>query len=170
MPKADQGFTLIELLVALTIAGILVLVGVPSLGSLMGEFRAQTASSQWQNDLAFARQAAAAYQTNVTICPLEAAAGCDGDWAAGYTVFIDVNSDGNLGTGDEVLQRRGAINSNDHVNSDAPTQFRFGEDGFTDDAGTLVYCPIDPESDSSRAVSVRSTGQTRQTTTGVDCA
>ena len=100
MVNLARGLSLIELLIALVIAAILITIGVPSLNSLLDRFRAENAASQWQTDLVYARQIAVAYQTNVTLCPRLSGAGCDGDWAAGYTVFIDVNSNGIVEAGD----------------------------------------------------------------------
>lgn len=169
MANRARGLSLIELLIALVIASILITIGVPSMNSLFDRFRAENAASQWQNDLVYARQVAVAYQTNVTLCPRLGVAGCDGDWAAGYTVFIDVNGNGNLEAGDEALQERSAIDPRDHVKADSPTQFHFNEEGFSADTGTLVYCPSSPDNPVSRGVSVSSTGQARQIRNGLNC-
>ena len=65
-----KGLTLIELLVTLAVAAILITVGAPAMTSILERFRAQDAVSQWQGDLVYARQVAAAYQTSVTVCPM----------------------------------------------------------------------------------------------------
>ena len=88
MSNLARGLSLIELLIALVIAAILMTIGAPSLNSLLDRFRAENAASQWQTDLVYARQVAVAYQTNVTLCPRSSDAGCDGDWAAGYTCLL----------------------------------------------------------------------------------
>ena len=169
MVNLARGLSLIELLIALVIAAILITIGVPSLNSLLDRFRAENAASQWQTDLVYARQLAVAYQTYVTLCPRLSGAGCDGDWAACYTVFIDVNSNGNLEAGDEALHQRGAIDPRDHVKPGAPPQFHFNEEGFSTDTGILVYCPSSPDNLESRGVSVSSTGQARQIRNGLNC-
>ena len=169
MMEQDDGLTLIELLVTLAVAAVLITVGAPALKSLLEQFRAQDAVSQWQGDLVYARQVAAAYQTSVTVCPLGGTASCDGDWSTGYTAFIDVNGNGALEVADESLHQRGPIDSRDSVNPNAPQKFRFNDEGFSEDSGTLVYCPGRPDNALSRGLSVSSTGQTRRLEDGLNC-
>ena len=164
-----KGLTLIELLVTLAVAAILITVGAPAMTSILERFRAQDAISQWQGDLVYARQVAAAYQTSVTVCPMGGSTSCDGDWTGGYTAFIDENSNGTLDAEDESLHQRSAINEKDHVNRTAPQQFRFTEDGFSEDSGALIYCPGQTDSPLSLGLSVSSTGQTRQLENGQSC-
>lgn len=165
----DNGLTLIELLVTLAVAAVLITVGAPALKSLLEQFRAQDAVSQWHGDLVYARQVAAAYQTSVTVCPLGGTASCDGDWSTGYTAFIDVNGNGALEVADESLHQRGPIDRRDSVNPNAPQKFRFNDEGFSEDSGTLVYCPGRPDNALSRGLSVSSTGQTRRLEDGLNC-
>ena len=164
-----EGLTLIELLVTLAVAAILITVGAPAMTSILERFRAQDVVNQWQGDLVYARQVAAAYQTSVTVCPMGGTTSCDGDWSVGYTAFVDVNGNGALDVEDESLHQRDAIDDRDHINPSAPQQFRFNEDGFSEDSGTLVYCPNETNSVFSRGLSVSSTGQTRQLVVGLPC-
>ena len=53
------------------------------------------------------------------------------------------------------------------LNLTAPQQIRFTEDGFSEDSGTLIYCPGQTESVLSLGLSVSSTGQTRQLENGL---
>ena len=52
-------------------------------------------------------------------------------------------------------------------NLTAPQQVRFTEDGFSEDSGTLIYCPGQTDSVLSLGLSVSSTGQTRQLENGL---
>ena len=169
MIDRDDGLTLVELLATLAVAAILITVGAPAMTSILERFRAQDAVSQWQGDLVYARQVAAAYQTSVTVCPMGGTTSCDGGWAGGYTAFIDVNGNGTLDAEDESLHQREAINDQDHINPTAPQQIRFTEEGFSEDAGTLIYCPGETDSALSMGLSVSSTGQTRQLGNGLSC-
>ena len=83
--------------------------------------------------------------------------------------FIDVNGNGTLDAEDESLHQREAINDQDHINPTAPQQIRFTEEGFSEDAGTLIYCPGETDSALSMGLSVSSTGQTRQLGNGLSC-
>lgn len=169
MVLLSKGLTLIELLVTLAVAAILIALGAPAMTSILERFRAQDAVSQWQGDLVYARQVAAAYQTSVTVCPMGGTTSCDGEWTSGYTAFIDENGNGTLDAEDESLHQRGAINDQDHINPNAPEQIRFSEDGFSKDSGALIYCPGQTDSPLSLGLSVSSTGQTRQLGNGQNC-
>ena len=169
MMRCVKGLTLIELLVTLAVAAVLITVGAPAMTSILERFRAQDAVSQWQGDIVYARQVAAAYQTSVTVCPMGGTTSCDGDWTVGYTAFIDVNGNGTLDAEDEALHQRDAINGQDYVNSTAPKQIRFTEDGFSKDSGMLIYCPGQTDSQLSLGLSLSSTGQTRQLENCLTC-
>ena len=169
MRRENKGLTLIELLVALAVATILITVGVPEMRSVLERSRAQDAVSQWQGDLSYARQAAAAYQTSITVCPLDSATRCSGEWSQGYTIFIDTNGNGVLEAQDERLHQRDPIKMRDAIGADPPQRFRFTEDGLSEDAGTLVYCAGSGADNAIRAVSVSITGQTRQIETSLAC-
>ena len=65
-----QGFTLLELLITLVIVVVLVAMGVPAMTELLDRMRTEDAVSRWQADLTYARQAAAIYNTIVTVCPV----------------------------------------------------------------------------------------------------
>lgn len=169
MGRENKGLTLIELLVALAVAAILITVGAPELRSMLERNRAQDAVSRWQGDLSYARQAAAAYQTSITVCPLNSASSCSGDWSQGYTIFIDANSNGALEALDERLHQRNPIDARDAIGADSPQRFRFTEDGLSEEAGTLVYCAGSAADDAIKAVSVSSTGQARQIETSLTC-
>ncbi len=77
-----QGFTLLELLITLVIVVVLVAMGAPAMTGLLDRMRVEDAVSRWQADLTYARQAAATYNTIVTVCPVGA------DSADGAAVLV----------------------------------------------------------------------------------
>ena len=179
-----QGFTLLELLITLVIVVVLVAMGAPAMTGLLDRMRVEDAVSRWQADLTYARQAAATYNTIVTVCPVGAdsadgaggagAGGaeksCADDWSRGYSIFMDGDGNGAVNEGDEVLHRRPAVDQRDHTRaSDGMTLIRFDTEGFTQTAGTLVYCPSDVASELSQGLVIRSTGQTRRAIEAVNC-
>lgn len=174
-----QGFTLLELLITLVIVAVMVAMGAPAMTGLLDRMRVEDAVSRWQADLTYARQAAATYNTMVTVCPVGAnsadgAGGaeksCADDWSRGYSIFMDGDGNGAVNEGDEVLQRRPAVDQRDHTRaSDGMTLIRFDTEGFTQTAGTLVYCPSDVASELSQGLVIRSTGQTRRAIEAVNC-
>lgn len=170
MGSKRQGFTLLELLVTLVIAIVLVAMGAPAMTDLVDRMRAEDAVSRWQADLTYARQAAATYNTVVTVCPIAADNTCAKDWSSGYHIFMDSDDNAAVDEGDEVLHRRSAIDQRDHtLASDGMTVIRFDTEGFTQNPGALVYCPSDVNSELSLGLVIRSTGQTRRAVTELTC-
>lgn len=94
-PTHQAGFNLIELMVVLFVAGILLGIGVPSMGNLISNNRIATASNDIAVSVHMARTEAVKRQANVTICPSttwgNAAPTCDlnGELDAGWIVFVD---------------------------------------------------------------------------------
>ena len=120
--RIQSGFTLYELMVTLTIAGIVLMVGIPS----MGEFRQNSRMTSTANDLHssfyLARSEAARSKAIITICasadsmvddpPISPS--CSGEFEDGWIVFVDDNlngivdaSDGNIAVdnGESILRR-----------------------------------------------------------------
>ncbi|MBY5981567.1 GspH/FimT family pseudopilin [Ferrimonas balearica] len=168
--RRNRGLTLVELMVALVIAAILLGIGVPALTDLSNRSRAQDAVATWYTDLNYARQMAAAYQTSVTVCHLDAENACDGQWNLGYAIFIDTDADNALDAGEERLQQRQGINSQDHVKiGSSLAQVRFSADGFSAHSGSMIYCPASPTSPYSLKLSISNTGQIRYNSDTEDC-
>lgn len=115
MRTRNAGFTLLELMVVLVIAGILVGVGVPAMGTFIRSARMTSAANDVMAALHYARSEAIKRRAPVTVCtsadPLDAAPVCadtsdllgwvvfvdndaDGQWDAAAT-FVDVDGDGN---------------------------------------------------------------------------
>jgi Tfp pilus assembly protein FimT len=118
----------------------------------------------------YARQAAATYNTIVTVCPVATDNVCADDWSSGYHIFVDNDGNGTVDEGDEVLHRRWAVDQRDHTRaSDGMAVIRFDTEGFTQSSGALVYCPSDVNSELSLGLVIRSTGQTRRAVTELSC-
>jgi len=106
--------TLIELLVVLSIAGILMAIGVPSYQTIVNEDRIAAEINDFSGDVAFARAAAVARGVPVTICastaPSAASPACSNpgaasaDWGTGWVVFTDVKANQTFTTSDTVLR------------------------------------------------------------------
>lgn len=116
--SAQTGFTLIELLVTLTIAAILLAVGVPMFNSSIASARASDGANSLLAALELARSEAVRRGVNVSVCRVTAvpATACSntaagsfvaGDWASGWMVFADTVAGGTVGAfdaGDEIVQ------------------------------------------------------------------
>lgn len=93
----QRGFTLLELMTALTVAGILVAVGVPAMTDMTQNQRIGAAAEDLQVDFALARSEAVTRATNVTVCTSSNGTTCtNSDWANGRIVFADANANGTL--------------------------------------------------------------------------
>ena len=116
--RTQSAFTLYELMVTLTIAGIVLMVGIPS----MGEFRQNSRMVSTANDLHssfhMARSEAARAKTFITICASDDSMAdppsCGGEFEDGWIVFVDDDldgvieaSDGNIAVdlGESILRR-----------------------------------------------------------------
>ncbi len=89
------GFTLVELVITLAIAGIGLVIGVPSYHGLVERQRASSAMHLLTAHMASARITAITYRIPTVVCPSDRAGGCrrDGDWSQGWLMFFD--ADGN---------------------------------------------------------------------------
>lgn len=98
--KKYSGFTLIELLIALSIVGILLMVGVPSLKTFVQNNQLIASTNELISALHVARSEAIKLNSRVSICSSSNGTSCSGssNWQNGWIVFVD--ADGMLdGTG-----------------------------------------------------------------------
>jgi type IV fimbrial biogenesis protein FimT len=108
--KREQGFTLLELMTAVTVAAVLLAVGVPSLRDLTIRQRITGAAQDLHIDLTLARNEAVTRATNVTVCPSTDLVTCTNDgWVNGRLIFIDANADGVVDVGELVVKQTPAL-------------------------------------------------------------
>ncbi len=104
------GFTLIELLVTLTVAAILLTIGVPNLRAFLTANQISTQTNELLGDLAYARSEAARQGLRVFICGGTGWAGCAAGatpaWAQGWQVIADSDRNGAINVADTVLRIR----------------------------------------------------------------
>lgn len=116
MSKVTQhGFTLFELLITLTLIGIILSIGVPSMSEFTRNSRITGTANDLHSSFLLARSEAARSKSNITICasanPLDAAAACGGGtFDDGWIIFVDLNGDLTRGgAGENVLRAHPAI-------------------------------------------------------------
>ncbi len=87
--RRPHAFTLFELLATLTVAGILVAVGVPSFSSFVQNDRLMTEVNSLVASLYVARSEAVKQDVNVTVCPSTNGSTCSGasNWSGGWIVL-----------------------------------------------------------------------------------
>ncbi len=160
-----NGFTLIELLVTITLLGILLGVGIPSLQTLMANMTIRSNTEKLINSLAYARGEAVARVKNVSVRSASVTesggAVTSVDWSDGWMVFVDEAGNCSFDAGDEVL--RVIDISADDVTITPPSNttacIRFNRLGENDNA-TAAGFGLSKTGASSAAITVSNTGYT----------
>lgn len=87
-PKPAAGFTLLELIIAISIAGILMAMAIPSFSDMMRNNRLTTSANELVTALNLARSEAVKRGIQVTVRRKGATSA---QWEGGWDVFVDVN-------------------------------------------------------------------------------
>ncbi len=114
MRKPHSGFTLLELMLVITIAGLLLGLGVPAMGNYFRNARITAAANDVMAALHFTRSEAIKRRQPVTLCTSAnaQAANPDCDVSAvltGWIAYVDLNQDGVRDAGEAVLLQHDAL-------------------------------------------------------------
>lgn len=179
--KVCRGVTVIELLVTISVAAILLTLGVPSFIETVASNRVRVQSDAMMTALALARSEAIKRATRVTVCKSSNHVSCTpaSAWNTGWIVFADRNAsvggaEGTLDGTEQVLRvfdgnpavaiapPAGETNFQDYV-SYLPSGISDGGDGGSGadptPSGSLRFCGDNTSHD--RQISVNSTGRAR---------
>ncbi len=102
-----SGFSLIELIVTLSVAAIILTIGIPGFQSIVKNNILTTELNRLVTDLHLARMEAIKRNEDVTICKKNTTAtNCNntGSWVMGWIVFVDPNRNGVVDTGEEIIR------------------------------------------------------------------
>lgn len=100
--RGAAGFNLVELLVVITIAAILMGIGVPSYRYVTNSNRVSSEVNALLGDMMIARSEAIKEGQTVSVCPSNNGTSCDAnatDWSEGWIVFTDFNGNGSVDAG-----------------------------------------------------------------------
>lgn len=146
--KTQAGFTLIELMVTLVVAGILLMIAVPSFVSLTQTNRVAGEVNGLSAALQYARAEAIKEGQPVTICVSTTGTSCAASatpWQSGWIVFSDANGNQTVNAGDLVLRKQQAWTSSDtftsaDTSSNTVGAITYSRDGFAVNlAGTVTW-------------------------------
>jgi type IV fimbrial biogenesis protein FimT len=133
--RARSGFTLIEMMVTITVAAILLTIGIPSFQYVTSSNRASSEINGLLGDMQFARGEAIREGQTVTICAaVNGAPPCLGTtaWENGWIVFSDVGVPGVFGGNDVLLKIQKTFSNTDTLTADnGINSVTFSREGFT---------------------------------------
>jgi type IV fimbrial biogenesis protein FimT len=139
-----RGFTLIELMTAITIAALLLAVGIPSFATVMENSRLRSAAFELVSDLALARTEAVRRSRAVSVCTTTNGSTCENSgWASARIVFTDGGAVGQVDGDDAVLLTSEALP--DSVTIDAASG-GFGNSTISFDGGGRIIGPTNDDS------------------------
>ena len=103
--EQNKGFTLIELLTTLAVAAVLASIAAPNLNASVQSMKVQSMGEDLLMALQRARSEALRLGSRVTVCPSNDSATCDtaAGWANGWLTFNDINANGVVDTGEDIL-------------------------------------------------------------------
>jgi type IV fimbrial biogenesis protein FimT len=115
--RACRGFTLTELLITLAIAGILAMIGAPTMSQLLARTQSANAEALIANNLRHARTAAVMSNTRVLVCPSTDGHHCrpDDDWQRGWIVARDADHDGQPDAAVPIIAAQAAMHAGTRV-------------------------------------------------------
>lgn len=143
MKRISNGFTLLELLIVMVIAAIIMSMAIPSFTSLIARNKTTNYRDLLFHDVSLARNSALSGAASVSICSADTAGtGCSNstDWLNGWLVFSDMNADGVIDTGDDVLRSHAPLQGDFVVVG--VTHLTYRRNGFLSGAtgGTFSFC------------------------------
>ena len=143
-PKQASGFTLLELIVAISIAGVLMSMAIPSFNDMMRNNRLTTYANELVTSLNIARSEAV--KRGVTVTVAKTSATSSSYWSAsGWNVFVDNNGNKTFETGTDDLLRTYDKFPNAFIlvgNGGIVNYITYQSDGTSNTGGTFALCNI----------------------------
>lgn len=166
----QKGFTLLELMVALTIAGILLGLAVPAMGTLIRSSRLSGSSRDFVVDFAVARNEAVQRATTVTVCTSTDLATCaNASWNDGRLIFVDGGAAGVVNGGDQILSVTQPLNATLVTGATGvavPNFISFTAMGRVANVGQITVCAPDQQ---QRNINIRRSGSATLDRTVIAC-
>ena len=165
----QAGLTIIELMIAVVIVGIMASLAAPAMKDMILNARMSSQTSDLLTDFAFARSQAANRGQRVTVCASSNGTSCAAvSWALGRIVFADIDADGAVDVGEEILRVVPAMPGTITVVTAGLTdlnRIQFRSSGMTAGlsaaSATFTLCDDRTGGDFGRLLTVTGTGRTR---------
>jgi type IV fimbrial biogenesis protein FimT len=161
----SKGFTLLDLMVTVSVAAILMSVGVPSFRGAVMDSRLVRDSNQFVASINLARSSAIRYQRNATICTSAnfnvAVPTCSAstDWSQGWIVWVDKDRDNATDAG-EIISVQAPIDAGNTFAAATATRFSYDARGFgASPADNLSLCD-NRSGETGRSIRVNNVGRT----------
>jgi type IV fimbrial biogenesis protein FimT len=168
-----SGFTLVEMLITVTVAAILLTIGVPSFRYVTNSNRIAAEINGLLGDMQFARAEAIKEGLPVTVCVSTNGATCANanTWQNGWIVFSDVNGSATVDVAtDAVLRVQNTFSSTDtFVATNNVVAVTFNREGYANGIanGTLIALHDSTNnSDWTRCLSINRVGMMLSQTNG----
>lgn len=176
--KSARGFTLIELMIAITVAGVLVAVALPSFDTMVKSNCMTTSTNALITSIQGARSEAVKLKRSVILTALNAADSTDeNEWGTGWTVWQDADSDGSMDSGEELRitrltceQPTGGENRLTIKEMNDFTELTYLPTGFIDNTGvtpraTIQVCHNRQTGERGREITISTIGRPAINTT-----
>ena len=170
-PRNNSGFTLIETITTLSVACILLAIGIPSFKSIIQTNRMAAARNSITVHLNLARSEAVKRNTNVVLCPSSDGLDCKNNmiWNDGYIMFTDNNKSGRFEAGEEILRYINLSSGSIRISTTTGRRKAvYNANGFSRGNNvTFTFCDANNQID-PKAVIVSNSGRARLSTTKYD--
>ncbi|MFK0573910.1 GspH/FimT family pseudopilin [Endozoicomonas sp.] len=168
--KCSNGFTLIELMISLILMGLLVNLVIP-FSSVLETFRLDYINQRLYSSAVLARSEAIKRSVNVSVCQSDSGTACDGQtsWANGWVIFVDINDDNVIDSGEEVIRVYNEITSPVDIEWSNGNRLTFVPRGSSGTAGNFTVCPDRGGTPTPRQVTVSGTGLVQRSTGTGSC-
>lgn len=167
----SPGFTLVELLVTVSIAGILVAVGIPSFISTISGNRLTTYANEFVTSLNLAHSEAVKRGASVTVRKVDnnssTKKAADANWEDGWDIFTDADKDGNFEAGDVLIKTHSSLQPTYTLRGNNFSNYiLFTSSGQSNTNGSFVICDNGdglgvPKANTSKLIIVNSAGRIR---------
>ncbi|MFT5220517.1 MAG: type IV fimbrial biogenesis protein FimT [Planctomycetota bacterium] len=164
--KKNSGYTLIELMVTVALIGIVMAVGIPSMSDFIKNDRLSTHINILVGHLALARSTSVTGHQQVVICASSNQTSCNStNWANGWLVFVDRDTNSDVSAGDDLLRVKDALTGDNTLVSSAGSVIVYDARGFTP-ASSGVFSLCDDRGATNvanvKSISISNTGRVRK--------